>query len=422
MTKIRFYLKQPRSRKKTSLFMMVNYGHYKVIKGRKKYLPLKYYIGESIHPIFWNKRTNRAKEIQDFPEHDLFNQRLCHIESIVQALLLDFKISGDKATMDEMREELNNRIRQQGYSEEERKRNLFFFIERFIEESVPIKSLATIRQYRNTLRLLKDFSSKVQKINFRNIDMAFYAKFRQYMDNEGYSEAYFSNQIKYIRLFMNEATERGYNECILYKSKKFICPQVLSDKVYLTNQEITRIRGIRLSGVEKLEKVRDMFLLACHTGLRFSDLVRLQPLNFNTKEKILCIRTQKTDAMVYIPLSPDVMNICKKYDYHMPRFSNSTFNACIKEISRQAGLVDSVEMLISKGSKKMRLVLPKYQLITSHTARRSFATNAFLANVPNISIMQITGHTTEKAFMRYIRVTGEDNARRLLAHPYFSRN
>jgi integrase len=80
-----------------------------------------------------------------------------------------------------------------------------------------------------------------------------------------------------------------------------------------------------------------------------------------------------------------------------------------------------VELLISKGNRKIQYAMPKYQLITSHTARRSFATNAFFANVPNISIMQITGHTTEKAFMRYVRVSGEDNARRLLTHPYFSK-
>jgi integrase len=421
MTKIRFYLKDPQARKETCLFMMINYGRYTMVKGRKKYLPLKYYIGESIHPAHWNRRTNRAKETKEFPQHDVFNQRLCYIENTVQSLLLHYKYDDDGTSVDILRDELDMRIKQQYLYGSECKKTLFFFIEQFINEAEKLKSLATVRQYRNTLRLLMDFSLKVHRIDFHNIDLSFYANFKNYMDEAGYSEAYFSNQIKYIRLFMNEATERGYNEQMIYKSRKFTCPQITSDKIYLTAKEISHIRAIELSGYEKLEKIRDMFVIACHTGLRFSDLVRLQPANFNLTEKIIRIRTQKTDAMVYIPLAPDVLSICEKYKFRLPRISNSTFNTCIKEIGRQAGLVDIVDFSISKGSRKIRHSVPKYQLITSHTARRSFATNAFLANVPNISIMQITGHTTEKAFMKYIRISGEDNARRLLLHPYFSR-
>ena len=421
MTKIRFYLKDPQARKETCLFMMIHYGRYKMVKGCRQYLPLKYFIGESIRPEFWNKRTNRAKETREFPNHAVFNQRLTHIEEIVRNLVLHFKYSGDLNAIKVLRAALDRHIKQKQPIEQICEKNLFFFIEQFITEAEATKAMATVRQYRNTFRLLLDFSTNVQKIDFQNIDMAFYAKFKGYMNKAGYSEAYFSNQIKYVRLFMNEATERGYNEHMLYKSRKFICPQVTADKIYLTTKEITRIRTAKLPASEKLEKVRDMFVLACHTGLRFSDLVRLQPSNFNHVDKILHIRTQKTDALVYIPLSPEALAICKKYNFTFPPISNSSFNTCIKEIGRQAGLVEEMELSISKGNNKVREIKPKYQLITSHTARRSFATNAFLANVPNISIMQITGHTTEKAFMRYIRVSGEDNARRLLTHPYFSK-
>jgi integrase len=421
MAKIRFYLKEPQAHKETCLFMMVNYGRYTMVKGRKRYLPLKYYIGECIHPDYWNKRTNRAKETKEFPHHALFNQRLCYIENTVQTLLLHAKYSDSTASVDALRDELDTRVRQQYFDAQIHKKNLFFFIEQYINEAEKLKSQGTVRQYRNTYRLLMDYSIKVHKIDFDNIDMSFYANFKNFMDEAGYSEAYFSNQIKYIRLFMSEATERGYNEQMVFKSRKFICPQITSDKIYLTTEEITSIRDTPLSGEEKIKKIRDMFVIACHTGLRFSDLVRLQPSNFNLKENIMRIRTQKTDATVYIPLSPDVLNICEKYKFRLPTISNSTFNAYIKEIGRQAGLVEDVEFSISKGNRKIRRILPKYQLITAHTARRSFATNAFLAGVPNLSIMQITGHSTEKAFMRYIRISGEDNARRLLDHPYFAK-
>ena len=421
MTKIRFYLKDPKARKETCLFMTIYYGRYKMAQGDKQYLPLKYSIGEKIRPEFWNRRTSRAKEIKAFPDYAFFNQRLNYIEEMVRNLVLHFRYEDDLNSMNKLREVLDRYIKQKRPIEHMGDRGLFFFIAQFIEEAETTKSMATIRQYKNSFRLLRDFSSKVQKIDFHNIDMSFYAKFKGYMNKAGYSESYFSNQIKYIRLFMNEATERGYNEYMRYKNKKFMCPQVTADKIYLTKQEIEHIGTIKLSSSKKLEEARDMFVVACHTGLRFSDLIRLRPSNFNLADKILHIKTQKTGTLVYIPLSPEALNICEKYNFSFPTFSNSTFNTFIKEIGRQAGLVEEVEVSISKGNHKVRCVRQKYQLVTSHTARRSFATNAFLANVPNVSIMQITGHATEKAFLNYVRVSGEDNARRLLRHPHFSK-
>jgi integrase len=305
--------------------------------------------------------------------------------------------------------------------EQENGKSFLLFIEHYITESEKLKSRATVRQYRNTLRLLLDFSIKVQNIDFHDIDLSFYANFKGYMDEAGYSESYFSNQIKNIRLFMNEATERGYNGYLQYKNRKFIAPQVTADKIYLTMKEIRSIHSVKLPASENLETIRDMFVVACHTGLRFSDLVRLQPSNFIVEEQMMCLRTKKTDTLVYIPLSPAVMKICAKYNFQMRHFTNSTFNACIKEVGRLAGLVDVVAAPVSPGNPKTLGLMPKYQLISSHTARRSFATNAFLAGVPSISIMQITGHVTEKSFLKYIRVSGKENARKLLDHPYFSK-
>ena len=69
--------------------------------------------------------------------------------------------------------------------------------------------------------------------------------------------------------------------------------------------------------------------------------------------------------------------------------------------------------------KKVSVKAPKFELISSHTARRSFATNAYLQNVPTISIMKITGHRTEKSFLKYIKISQEDNANKLISHPFF---
>ena len=95
-------------------------------------------------------------------------------------------------------------------------------------------------------------------------------------------------------------------------------------------------------------------------------------------------------------------------------------NKYIKEIAREAGIVDMVEVsYVENGEKKSHLV-EKCELVKTHTARRSGATNMYLAGIPTIAIMKITGHKTEKEFMKYIKITEEQTAMELMNHPYFA--
>ncbi len=95
-------------------------------------------------------------------------------------------------------------------------------------------------------------------------------------------------------------------------------------------------------------------------------------------------------------------------------------NDYLKELCRLAGLTDAVEVSRTKGGRKETRYLEKCEMVTTHTARRSFATNAFLAKVPTVSIMKITGHRSEAVFLRYIKISSEQNALLMLEHPHFS--
>lgn len=113
-------------------------------------------------------------------------------------------------------------------------------------------------------------------------------------------------------------------------------------------------------------------------------------------------------------------NILDKYNGIIPRaISNQKMNTYLKELGEIAGIDKKTIIKRTSGKKIIETILPKYKLISTHTARRSFATNAFLNNVPTISIMKITGHRTEKAFMKYIKVSQERNAEQLSNHPFF---
>jgi len=111
----------------------------------------------------------------------------------------------------------------------------------------------------------------------------------------------------------------------------------------------------------------------------------------------------------------------KKYDGIPPYdISNQKMNEYLKELGELAEMNENILLSSTKGGKKKSETFKKSELITVHTARRSFATNAFVMNVPSISIMKITGHKTEKAFLKYIKISQEENANKLSNHPFFN--
>ena len=119
-------------------------------------------------------------------------------------------------------------------------------------------------------------------------------------------------------------------------------------------------------------------------------------------------------------INEDNIRTLEKYDNRLPRTYEQKVNHLIKEIAREAGITEKVEVsYIENGEKKSRQV-EKCDLVKTHTARRSGATNMYLAGIPTIAIMKITGHKTEREFMKYIKITEEQTALELMSHPYFS--
>jgi len=102
------------------------------------------------------------------------------------------------------------------------------------------------------------------------------------------------------------------------------------------------------------------------------------------------------------------------------RISNQKLNSFIKLAAKEAGMNDQISLDVHKGSKDIIIQYRKWEKVTTHTARRSFATNAFKAGIPAQMIMKITGHKTESQFMKYLRVSGMENALLLSKHQFFS--
>lgn len=418
MASVKFYLKDSKS-EKTNIYFFLNYGAYEVIEGKKKYLPLKYYINESINAKYWNTKTGRAKQDSRFKQFPEFNARLQDIEDKALSVLRKMLNDNEAITRDALKLALDSVLKSHIDQTTSSKKHLLEFLDYYVETSGMRTN--TMKSYKQTARNLREYEQEKNiKLTFERIDIDFHANFIQYLKGKNYSVNSIGDRIKVLKSILRASHERGLHDNTDYQKKAFTRPKEETTAVYLNDDELMRIYNLDLSDNKKLDNVRDWFIIASYTGLRFSDLSSLT--NNNIKDDVIEIKTSKTGATVTIPLHSYVKQILEKHKFSLPKIvSNQKFNEYIKNVAEEAKINDPVLMEEIRGNLKTQKAEPKHKLITAHTARRSFATNAFLAGVPTIQIMKLTGHKTEKVFMTYIKITGKENARKLQLHPFFNK-
>ncbi len=413
MATVNFYLKEPNSSNETPIFLAFSVGEKR----------FKFSTKKKILPKFWDSENQRPKK--SFVGAPELKNDLKSLEGDTLKIYTQFTTLNEPFTLEQLKNKLSEETNRKPIN---RPLTFFNFIESYIESVTNLRKPLTVRAYNNTLRHLKEFQSRFPKkrIDFDSISLDFYNDFTDYLTKEkNFSVNTIGKQIKNLKVFLNEATERGINTKLDFKSKRFKVITDSSENIYLTEEEILQIYNLDLSQSKRLEKVKDLFIVGCYTGLRFSDFTQIQPENIKSgidnkgkPHKSISIRTQKTDETVMIPIHWTVEAIMKKYKKNFVNSlpsanSNQKMNEYLKEIGRLAGLTEKVQTTINKGGKRITTSAKKYELVTTHTARRSFATNLYLQGFPSISIMKITGHKTEKAFMTYIKISPEQNANKL---------
>ena len=435
MAKVRFYLhnkKEP----ETLIFARLHFKYFEIDgNGEKKFKTLKFSTGETINPEYWNPKNQRAREIKEFPQHPEFNQRLNDIGTIIKntyrKLINDSR--GNEITPETLKTEVKEQLNKENKTVKpiSNKTGFVEFIkiiiaesktgERTTENGTRIKP-RTLLSYGTTLNTLTTYETKKKlKLKFSDITIDFYNKFVKYLNDNNRAVNTIGGHIKNIKVFMKIANDRGLTENKEYQKRDFKKIDEETQTIYLTENELLKIYNKDFSNNKKLETVRDMFIIGCYTGLRFSDLKQLRKEHFS--DNTITITTEKTGEPVVIPLHWTVKEIFKKYEYTLPRvISNQKFNEYLKLVGEQAEIDDSVIISETRGGLRYDTTVKKYSLISVHTARRSFATNMFLNDIPTLSIMKITGHRTEKTFLKYIKITPEENAQKLLKHPFFSQS
>ena len=275
---------------------------------------------------------------------------------------------------------------------------------------------ATLKNYntlKNTLQRYLDEKKKSSLI-FNDIDVDFYHDFQEFIyHKEKKSDNYFGTLVKNIKVIMNEAFEEGLHQNQKYKSKRFKKVQLEVDNIYLSIDQLNKLYKHDFSDNSRLDRVRDLFLVGCWTGLRFSDFTNIKAKNI--QGDFIEIKTQKTGESVVIPIHDTVRAIMEKYkevttNSLPPALSNVKMNLYIKEAVKEAKLTDLISIERTRAGLTTIKQQPIDELVSTHTARRSFASNMFKLGVPSIVIMAVTGHRTEKAFMKYIKATPKEKA------------
>lgn len=256
-------------------------------------------------------------------------------------------------------------------------------------------------------------------LDWHNIDIDFYYDFIEYYTQVlGFTNNGFGGLIKVIKAILNDATEKGYNTHNGHLNKGFKAIKEEVNNIYLSDEELQRIIDLNLSYDKQLERVRDLFIVGCYTGLRFSDFSQIKKESFIGN--ILQIKTLKTGQWVKIPVMQQVLDVIAKYEDQpngLPKScQNQTMNKHLKEIGRKAKIDEMILKIRNRGKQRIETSIPKYKLISTHTARRSFATNMFKRGVPSRVIMAVTGHSTERAFSSYIKISKDENAELMLRY------
>jgi len=297
--------------------------------------------------------------------------------------------------------------------------DLFDLLSQFISGEIKgkkrkVKSKGTLNNYHALkLHLLQFEIAARRKVTFEAITLEFFDKYVSFLERKdpALSNNSIAKDIRLLKAVMNKAIALGYTRNLDFRHEEFNIDEQEKDAVYLTDAEVIKLYQHRFDN-KKLERERDRFVYGCFVGLRFSDYSKVGPANIVSidGETFIKMVTQKTGEMVIIPCHPIVLEIFEKYGGAPPKpISNQKANVYYKELCKEAGLTE-------KGRLSTAPDKPLYECISSHCCRRSFATNLYLDGFPVIDIKKITGHKTEEAFLKYIRVTKLDAAKRLRQH------
>lgn len=436
MAKVSFKIRKGKD-KSASIQLHFNYGTEK---------RLRYSTGLNVlNSKNWDEDKMRIKNVSAEIYKNQVNSRLTEIYSFVEKLYTESITSGKHFNNEILKNALDVFFNKTKINNEVEKKKLellpffqwyldYYKSKPMIKTGKPMGS-GTARTYRNCLSLLTKYNDTVSSLSYQKINKEFYDSFLDYLYENEYSLNYIGTHIKILKTILNASFELGYHNNLDFNKSWFKKPSEEVFNIYLNTKELQKILELDFSKFKpkklengfmltskKLDNARDLFLISANTGLRVSDFNKLTSKNIisDNGNNYISLVTQKNPKGLTIPINSIVQFILNKNDNKPPRkMPEQHINYCLKEIGELAQIDEVIVKEITLGGVKVEKEFKKFDLITNHTGRRSFCTNAYKSGMPTIDIMAISGHSTERVFYNYIKANDIERAQKISKHEFF---
>ncbi|MGJ8743814.1 tyrosine-type recombinase/integrase [Polaribacter sp.] len=394
-----------KDKKKDGLTLIYLKAYFK--KEGKRFV---YSTGESIHPEEWdftnrqpnnlNGRTAKAES------HRTIKRQLDRYSNHFTLVTELYKNTHRELTAEIVRQEFDKEFKRVSVGKNK-------FYEAYDEFTTFKKKNqewtgSTISKYDNIKKMLEDFEkTKKYKITFDTINQKFYTEFTDFcMVTRGHINNTFSRNVGLLKTFLFWALKNNYTykaDFINFKKKT----KVITSQIALKKEDLETLLKTKMKS-KKLEKVRDVFIFSCVTGMRFGELKFVSKKNVDGKTLLLKEEKSSGKKSREIPLSGIALHILEKYNYSLPLIANQKHNEYIKEVFKDSGYTHIVEKTSTRGKEVIREDKPFYKRVSSHTARRTFITMMKRKGKSDKLIAEISGHRDMKTLNYYYQVTNED--------------
>lgn len=348
----------------------------------------------------WKEKPQRIKphrESESDNNYIVFNDKIDKFEAKVKDVFKYFLLNDLQPTKELFEKKMNTKVVNNTLS-------FFDSFEEFIETNKSSKAYNTIKNYRTCLNFFKDFEQfSGQKIHFDIINQQFFEEFRDYcfIERETLNN-YFGKQIATLKTFLDWSFDRKYTENTDYKRFKSVQNEI--EIISLFPEELMLLKDFEFDS-ERLKKIRDVYCFGCFTGLRYSDIANLKPANIF--ENHISLTLQKTKTIGHkIPLINYSKEILAKYkdtfQEPLPFFHSTKLNKAIKECCKIAGINTPISITRYIGQRNVEKTVPKYELITIHTARKTFITNSLMLKMSETEVKKVSNHIKDVHFRKYV--------------------
>jgi len=363
--------------------------------------------GISVRPEDWDELRQQVKRSDAGYSHK--NIQLREIDRRFEAEAHLQKSSSGMVDVDALKRAISGKMLD-GTPIVEPVKSFWEYYSEFLTSKRNERGERTIAKYKTLETLLLEAAKGKGAVKFENLDHSFYDKFKNHLlRKRKHTNNTVGKYVSTLKTFLAWAEERGAPVHPSYR--RFKVDEEDVEVVALTWEELQLIIDVDLSAQPRLDKVRDLFLFACYTGARFSDVQSI--IKDDIHDGTWHLRTLKTKSEIRIHLTPRAMEILQKYQARnewLPRISSQRMNDYLKEIGKIVGLIEPVRIVRYQGAKRIEDRGPKWEYLTSHVARRTFVTLSLEKGMRPEVVMSITGHRSFKTMKKYIALN--ENGRR----------